>query len=186
MRLTPRTAAVLGFAGLSVLSGIGVHLVSELVGLGWRADATLIFSARHIPLGILGLAAIVALCMSASVSAVRAFRGHNAPRFFVLALLTELVVFATTQAGEGLPIQSGDLGLAIVAALVASVAGALLVARYKAQVIEALSELFVLFLAPAAHPAAAQSWKRIDAHVRVWRPRAIVFAASRRPPPQLL
>jgi hypothetical protein len=185
MRLTPAVAAVLAFTGLSVMCGIGVHLVAELAALGWRADAGLIFSAHHIPLGILALLAFVALALGASPAAAKAFSGRGGARLFVLALLVEFVVFATTEAGEGLPIQSGDVGLAMIAAVVASALGALLIARYEARVIEVLAELFVI-VPVAARPAAAASWQRIDAHVRVWRARALVFAASRRPPPSSL
>jgi len=194
MRLSLRTRAILGLAGLSVLCGIGVHLIAELAGLGWR-DADLIFSARHIPLAVLAVAALAAVGSvgfagsgpggsDRIASIVRSLPGPGGElRFFLVTFCTQFIVFGLTEAGEGLPIQAGDLGPAIVAALFASALGALLVARYKARVIEAVVELFVVILAAVKPAAGAQSWKRIDAHVRVWRSRAVTFAASRRPPP---
>src|SRR5271169_4874065 len=182
MRLTPRVRAVLGLAGLSILCGIGVHLIAELAALGWR-DAGLIFSARHIPLGLLGLAALAAVA-SVGLTGAGAGRGYHVAeiirslpdggaglRFFLITFCGQFLVFGLTEAGEGLPIQTGDLAAAIVAALFASALGALLVARYKARVIEAFVDLFVVILAAAQPAQAAQSWKRIDAHVRVWRTR---------------
>jgi len=187
------------FGALVVLSGISVHLISELAGLGWRADAELIVSPHHIPLALLALAALGALGAvgygvarhpnrnAAIADITRALPdGGCGPRFLSLAFAGQFFVFAVTQAGEGVPIDRGDFGLAVVAALLASVIGALLVARSQRRLIEALGQLLVVLIAAAALPRAAQSWKQSGARVRVWRCRSIIFAGSRRPPPSAL
>jgi hypothetical protein len=193
VRVRTQCAAYVLFASLAALCGIGVHLIAELAGLGWQGDAALIFSARHIPLGLLALTAAIAL---GSVIRLAPRSGKDAiakivaalpdggygPRFVGLAFAAQFLVFGITEGGEGLPVAAGDIGLAIAAALCASAVGALLVARYQRRVIEALAQLFVIFLSLLA-PITSTSWQRIDAHVRVWRCRAWIFAASRRPPP---
>ena len=187
------------FGALVVLSGISVHLIAELAGLGWRADAALIVSPQHIPLALLALAALGALGAvgyhvarrpnrrAAITGIIRALPdGGCGIRFLSLAFAGQFFVFAVTQAGEGVPIDRGDFGLALVAALVASVAGALLVARSQRRLIEALGQLLVVLIAAAALPRAAQSWKQAGTHVRIRRSRSIVFAGSLRPPPVAL
>lgn len=187
------------FAALVVLSGISVHLISELAGLGWHVDSHLIVSVHHIPLALLALAALSALGAVGCVIARRPNRkaaiaeivralpdGGCGWRFLNLAFAGQFAVFAVTQAGEGVPIDRGDFGLALIAALVSSVLGALLVSRSQRRLIEALGELFVVFVAAAAFPQAARSWKQLGAHVRVRHCRSIVFAGSRRPPPEAL
>jgi hypothetical protein len=196
MQLKPRTAAHVAFAATVTLCGIGVHLVAEFAGLGWRADAELIFSAHHIPLGLLAFASLIALG-SVGVTVVRRPVGADAIgeivralpdggcgwRFLSLAFAAELFVFGVTEAGEGVPIQAGDLGFGLVAALCASALGALLVWRFQCRILQAIGDLVVLFIAIAGVPTTVQSGRRIEAHTRVWRCRALVFAGSRRPPP---
>jgi len=194
--MTPRAAAWALFAALAVFCGIAVHLIAEFVALGWHSDAALIFSPRHIPLGLLALGATGALALvgagiarsgnrdgliSAIVGALPD-RGCG-PRFLGLAFAAQVAVFAVTQAGEGLPIQSGDLGLGFIAAWLAGAVGALLVCRFQFPLIAALGELFGVFCAAAATPVESQSWKRSGARLRPRQCRSIVFAGSRRPPP---
>lgn len=189
----------MAFAALVALCGVGIHLLAELVGLGWRADDDLVLSVHHIPLGLLAVTALGALITVGVAVArhpkrkgfiegiVRALPdGGCGWRFLSLAFVSQFFVFAVTEAGEGLPIQSGDLALSVVAALCASLIGALLVWRYQRRVIEAISELVLVLVAVSALSNTAQTWKRNEAHVRVWRCRAVVFAGSRRPPPRLL
>jgi hypothetical protein len=198
-QLRGSAAARLLFAALVVLSGISVHLISEFAGLGWRADSQLIFSAHHIPLALLALASLGALGAvgygiarrpdrkAAIAQIVRALPdGGCGWRFLSLAFAGQIAVFAITQAGEGTPIGRGDFVLALIAAIVSSAIGALLVSRSQRRLIEALGELLVIFIAAAALPRAAQSWKQVGAHVRVRHCRSIVFAGSRRPPPSAL
>jgi hypothetical protein len=175
------------FAALSVLCGIGAHLASELASLGPAADGHLIFSARHVPLGLLTLASLIAFAL-----ADRRRDAHSclcdervcrcAGRFLPLAFAAQFLVCATTQLGEGTPIEAGDLTVGIIAALVTGALGALVIVFARRRFVGALAELFVVLLARAL-PAAASSWQHISAHVRVWRHRAVVFAGSRRPPP---
>lgn len=61
VRLSARTAGRIVFLALVTVCGIAVHLVSELASLGWRGDADLIVSPRHIPLAILATIAFVGL-----------------------------------------------------------------------------------------------------------------------------
>jgi hypothetical protein len=185
MSLSPRVKAFFGLAGLSIFCGIAVHLVAELAALGRDGDASLIFSARHIPLALLALASLGAVALAALPGRPR-LPACGGLRLFLVTFSTQFLVFSLTEAGEGLPVQAGDLGLALVAALAASVLGALLVVRYEARVLAAVAELFVAIVAACKPQAAAQSWKRADAHVRVWRSRAVVFVASLRPPPSAL
>jgi hypothetical protein len=194
-----RRVAGLLFAALVTLCGIGVHLVAELAGLGWRLDSQLVFSRHHIPLGILAVGAIGALVAVAYTAArqpdrtafadriVRALPdGGCGARFLSLAFASQIGVFAVTEAGEGLPVQAGDVSLAIVAAVCAGAIGAVLVLRAQRRIVEAVGRLIVIFIDPAALPRAAQSWKHVEARVRVGRCRSIVFAGSRRPPPAAL
>lgn len=196
MRVTPRILAALLFAALVTLCGIGVHLVAELVGLGWRADAGLIVSREHIPLGLLGLAAVAALGMvgvaigsfpdrdRAITAIVDALPDRGCGlRFLSFAFGAQVFVFAVTETEEGMPLHAGDLGLGLLAAFCASAIGALLVRRYPRSVIEAISGLLDGFVAIAVASGTAKSWRRREVHVRARRCRAIVFAGSRRPPP---
>jgi hypothetical protein len=198
-QLKPGAASArLLFAALVVLSGVGVHLISELFGLGLRADAALIVSARHVPLGLVTLAALVALGAAGCAIAGHPNRkaavadmmrslpgGGRGLRFLTVAFTGELFTFALTEGIEGAPIDRGDFGLAILAALVASVIVALLLSWSQRRLIACLGELLVL-LTGAALPAAAQSWKHVGAQARIRRCRSIVFAGSRRPPPSAL
>jgi hypothetical protein len=187
------------FGALVTLCGIAIHLLAELAGLGWRLDSQLVFSPHHIPLGLLALGALVALCAvgagaarapnrrASAASIVRALPdGGCGARFLGLAFLGQLAVFALTEAGEGLPIQAGDFGLAIVAALCASAIGAVLMLRAQRRIVEAIGRFLVVFVDAAALPRDAQSWKHRLARVFVRRCRSIVFAGSRRPPPAAL
>jgi hypothetical protein len=198
-RLSATRAAGLLFAALVTVCGIGVHLVAELAALGWRPDSQLIFSARHIPLAVLGLAALVALAVVAfagtqypkrsgfSARIVRALPdGGCGARFLGLAFLAQIGVFALTEAGEGLPIGAGDVGLALVAAVCAGAVGAVVVLRSQRRLIEALARIIVVLIDAVSPPAAAQAWKHVAARVRTRRCRSIVFAGSRRPPPSAL
>jgi hypothetical protein len=187
------------FGALATLCGIGVHLLAELAGLGWHLDSQLIVSEHHVPLGILALGSCGALAAVALAVAHRTNRaaflsdvvgalpdGGCGGRFLSLAFLAQIGVFAVTEAGEGLPIQAGDLTLALVAAACASAIGALLVLRFQRRIIEALGGLIVVFFTAAAARTAAPSWNHGTARVRVRRCRSIVFAGSRRPPPAAL
>ncbi len=189
-----RHRAGLAFGAFATLCGVAVHLFAELFSLGWTGDAALVLSSRHAGLGLLALAALATL-VAAACSARRA--GPTAPgallsrlkpsadvRFVALALGVQLFVFASTEIGEGAPLGAGDVGLGLVAALLASAAGAYLVARFHARVLEVLAVTFV-FCSPALTHDRSDSWQRLDAHVRVWRTRAITFSASLRPPPAL-
>ena len=181
------------------LCGIGVHLVAELAGLGWRADAELIFSAHHIPLGLLAVAALGALVAvgadvarrpnrdAAIVQIVRALPGSGQGlRFLSLAFAAQFFVFGVTEAGEGAPVPAGDLCAAVVAALCASVIGSLLVWRSQPRLLAVISGLVVRFIGTAASPVSSRQARRRAAHLRVRRCRALVFASSRRPPPLTL
>jgi hypothetical protein len=183
------------FAALATACGIVVHLIAEFAGLGWRADAQLIFSARHLAIALLGTCSVmtlVGLAVSMARGPGRRERlaaiaralpdGGCGPRFLAIAFAAQLFVFAVTQAGEGVPIHAGDLGAATIAALFASALGALFGVRFGCRLIEALGTLFIVLLALAS-PHAAASWKRLAARVRIRRARRIVFAGSRRPPP---
>lgn len=199
VRLTPQLAAKVAFAALVTLCGVCVHLIAELAALGWRADGELIVSVHHIPLGLVTLTAIGALgALGLGIARdpkrkafvaemIRALPdGGCGWRFLSLAFVAQLFVFAVTEAGEGLPIQAGDLVLSVVAALCASVIGALLVWRYQRRVIEAINEIVLALITVSTLSRETQTWKRGKAHARVWRCRAVVFAGSRRPPPSTL
>jgi hypothetical protein len=185
-----KSASLVAFAALSVLCGIGAHLVAELASLGPTADGHLIFSARHVPLGLLTLAALIALVVAARQCHVHAcLCGERvcrcASRLLPLAFVAQSVVCVTTQLGEGTPIEAGDLTVGVLAALLAGGLGALVIVFAQRRLVGALAELFVRLVAQAL-PRDASSWEHIGTLVRIRRRRALTFAASRRPPPVIL
>ena len=150
-----KSASLVAFAALSVLCGVGAHLVAELASLGAAADARLIFSARHVPLGLLTLAALVTLVRGGPATArpTACLCGERvcrcASRLLPLAFVAQSVVCVTTQLGEGTPIETGDLTVGILAALLAGALGALVIVFAQPRIVGALAELFVRLVAQA-------------------------------------
>lgn len=190
--LRPRKTGLLVFAALSTLCGVGVHLLAEFAALG-SSDVSLLFSARHIPLGLLSLGAVLALGCTALYARKRGSLyleamarelpgGGSGSRFILVASSAQFAVFGITEIAEGTPIGAGDIVLGTLAAACASALGAILLAFFHRRIVAAIGELLVVFLARRG-PRSAAAWWRIDALVRVWRCRAITFSASRRPPP---
>ncbi len=186
-----RHSGAVAFGAFATLCGIATHLVAELTALGWRADASLVVSPRHAGLAVLATASLLVLGLSAwsvrtagARGVLRRLRPPADARFVALAFAVQLFVFGCTEFVEGTPLDAGDLGMGLLGALLASAAGAYLVARFHSRVLEALALTFA-FLSPALTHGQCASWQRSDAHVRVWRPRALTFSASSRPPPAL-
>ena len=185
---------------LTVPFGIAVHLVSELAGLGYRNDAALIFSAKHVYLAVLALGSLLTFfALLASVSrsgserrrvvkqliAALPFEGRG-PRFTLLSFTGQIGFFFVTQFGEGCPLSANELGAGILAAFVASAIGALALSLCNTQLIRAVVELFSLLEARIDDEQAFSAHHRIDAHVRVWHCRALIERSSNLPPPHLL
>ncbi|MGH7754906.1 MAG: hypothetical protein ACREM8_01310 [Vulcanimicrobiaceae bacterium] len=195
---TPRHSAVatLLFLAFTTLFGIAAHLFAELAGLGWRDDATVLFSARHAYLAVLATAIFGSLFATlaaiphperrvriASWIDALPFRGDGV-RFTAIAFVAQFAFFFLTQLGEGSPLRSGDVLAGVVAAAIASALGATLVTFGKRRMIE-FAFAFVRYLTIRRF-ARASGTSRSLRKPRVAVPptrRRTPFAFRYRPPP---
>jgi hypothetical protein len=191
--MTPFSATLLFFAFTAPL-GIAAHLIAELVGLGWRDDAALAFSARHGYLALIGLGALVALVLSLravpggdrrarieQIVDALPFKGEGIG-FFSLSFAAQFVFFAVTQIGEGSPLLGGDVFTGVLAAALASFCGALAVVLGKRRLLDLVLAVAwaVALLCGNECPASA----RFAAGLVVPRERTCTpFAFRYRPPP---
>jgi hypothetical protein len=182
----------------TTLFGLATHLFSELVGLGYQADATLVFSTRHFYLALLAsfcFAAILAIPAYHAQSGSRRKIAHfltalpfagRGPVFTSALFATQFSVFLITQFAEGCPLQAGDFGLGILAASAASAIGALIITLCNTRLLSAVCELFFLFAARATDEQTSSARRRANVHVRELHRRAHVILQSSLPPPRLL
>ena len=192
-----RWPALLMYLALSVPFGIAVHLGSEFASLGRDAD-DLAFSPLHAYLAILAIAALAVFLIAggffASASERRRriglmsralpFRGTGA-RFLVFSAALQFGFFALTQLGEGCPFCKGDIVVGIVAAIVASFAGAFALVRLRRHIERAIVALHVFL----SRVGAAPRRYRVPRHeARVAPSMCLTFAPilGNRPPPALL
>ncbi len=190
--------ASLAFAALTVPFGIAVHLVAELAGLGYRADANLVFSSRHAYLALFALLSPIGLwttlkmlprdgqrrAIERLIEALP-FQGHGT-QFFAVSLLAQFLFFAVTQSAEGTPLGTGDLGIGVLAALAASLVGASALSLGRAHFLRIAFEL-VMRLAPAYREDELSSARqRSGVHVRHPHPRIVIRTYGDLPPPRLL
>jgi hypothetical protein len=193
---TQRSAtAFLIFFAFTTPFGIAAHLLSELVGLGWHADADVIFSPRHAYLAVLALVTLggfVATLVTFPRDARRArvaslvddlpFKGRGAG-FTAISFAAQFGFFALTQVGEGCPLCSGDVFTGVLAAAVAAALGALLVAFGKRRMLAvalAVVRYLTLVLCPTTRIVRRLGGSR--AAVQSSR-RRTPFAFRYRPPP---
>jgi len=133
-----RWRPLVGLASAVVPAAVLVHLVSEGLAVGW-AGLNGDFVARHVYLVLLAAVASWAFAASVGIGRGRAelrrrtslLRAALAPRrrpaALGMLLLANLAFFTLTQLGEGLPILSGSLWLALAAATLGSMLSAALV-----------------------------------------------------------
>jgi hypothetical protein len=182
------------FAAVTILFGIVTHLMAELAGLGWRLDAALVFSGRHVYLGVIAascvVAAIVALtslpsedrrARARSLISALPFGGEGAG-FTAAAFVAQFAFFVISQLGEGCPLRGGDVVAALLAAMLTALLSALLVAFGKRRMLE-----FVLALVWAIHYGASPEVENGVAAYPGPPVRAVrcsPFSFRYRPPPQ--
>jgi hypothetical protein len=189
--------AVAVFLALTTPLGIAAHLISELAGLGWHADADVVLSARHAYLGALALAALAGLLVAllgvprgerrariAELVESLPFHGRG-PGFTFVSFVAQFAFFAVTQIGEGCPLCGGDVLVGVVAAALAALFGALAVALGKRRILDfvlALAFAWAPLTSGAAGPARSELRRRVA--LRPARRRA-PFAFRYRPPPSV-
>ena len=135
------------YFALSVPFGILIHLGSEFAALGRDAD-DVAFSPLHAYLAAFGLAALLVFLIAGGFfSSTRERRRRmsllagalpwngRGIKFFGLSAALQFGFFVATQFGEGCPMCQGDAVVGIVAACVASLAGALLVNALRARIV---------------------------------------------------
>jgi len=194
---TARWRALAAFAALTIPFGIVAHLASEFFGLGWRDDADVAFSLRHLYLAILALASLAALAFAlrttaragrstavADLIAALPLRGRGA-RFIALSFLSQFAFFAITQIGEGAPLQSGNVALGIAAAAVAALAGAIAVAVGKRRVLDLALSLVWFVEARRSGDSAVPLLEHRTRRVPPRAKRRAPYAFRYRPPPAL-
>ena len=131
-----RTRALAIFVALTVPFGIAAHLISEVAGLGWNAGAEAVVSPRHLYLTLIAAVALAGFAMAlrgvapnyrrraiADLIAALPFRGEGV-RFTALSFALQCGFFAATLIGEGSPLAGGDVAVGVLAACIASLAGA--------------------------------------------------------------
>jgi len=193
---TARWQALAAFAALTIPFGIVAHLASEFFGLGWRDDADVAFSIRHLYLAVIAVSALIALALSlrrvprnnrrrAVAELVDALPlGGRGLRFGLLSFALQFGFFAITQIGEGCPLCGGDVLIGILAAAFASLAGALAVSFGKSRLLELACELvwFVPGVENRERPLlASKPTARIPRRAK----RRAPYAFRYRPPPAL-
>jgi hypothetical protein len=182
------------FLAFTTPLGIAVHLISELVGLGWHDDAALALSARHAYLAALALLALVSLLLAlrgvpsgerrarvATLVESLPFRGRGFT-FTVLSFLAQFAFFAVTQIGEGCPLCGGDIVVGVVAAAIAALFGALAVALGQRRILEFVLALVEIFVAAACNCIVASGVLRRRGQ-RAIATRRTPFSFRYRPPP---
>lgn len=146
-----RGPALLAYLSLCVPLGIAAHLGAEFAGLGRDAD-DVAFSARHLYLLVLAVAAFAGFLVAVGAFGRSAERRRRAgliaralplrgsgPGFLALSAAVQFGFFLLTQFGEGCPLCRGDLGIGMLAALLASVAGACVLAALRRHVARAIA-----------------------------------------------
>ncbi|HEY3676463.1 MAG TPA: hypothetical protein VGK84_10780 [Candidatus Tumulicola sp.] len=145
-----RLRAALAYLALSVPFGIAVHIGSEFAGLGRDADE-LSFSPLHAYLAVLAIVSIVGFCRwsgvltggpgprrrVAQMADALPFRGRG-PKFFAFSAALQFGFFLITQLGEGCPLCHGDAAVGVMAALVASLVGALALIALRKEIVRAI------------------------------------------------
>lgn len=129
------------------------HLAAEAASLGGSSPRVLL-SPHHAYLAALNVAAAIALPVALGLFSRSAERRRRialfvaslpgrgrGPAFAAATLSLQLGFFATTQLLEGDPIAAGHLALGLLAALFASLAGTLIIARAKLRILRALVAL---------------------------------------------
>ena len=189
------TAGALFFA-LTTPFGIAAHLVSELAGLGWPADARLALSPRHAYLALLALLALGGFWAAlrsvprgerracvARLIAYLPWRGEGLG-FAVASFSAQFAFFGLSELGEGNPLGAGDVLLGIVAAAGAAALGAIFIALGKRRVFD-LALALTQRVRAVSSPAAAAQWSaRRDPGTPLRLRRRSPFAFRYRPPPR--
>ncbi len=148
-----RRHALLLYFALSVPFGVGVHLGSEFAGLGRDAD-DLAFSPLHGYLGIMALLSLGIFMVAGGLfpraaerrrrlqllAAALPFAGRG-PGFFAFSTALQFAFFVVTQLGEGCPLCKGDVLVGVGAALLASLAGSLVLIALRKRIARIVSEL---------------------------------------------
>ncbi|HEY4432867.1 MAG TPA: hypothetical protein VGM99_00575 [Candidatus Cybelea sp.] len=159
-----RLRALLAYMALSVPFGVAVHIGSEFAGLGRDADE-LAFSPLHAYLAVVAVGAMIWFCSwsgilvggpaarrrIAQMAGHLPFRGRGA-RFFAFSAGLQFGFFLITQLGEGCPLCHGDAIVGVVAALIASLAGAVALIALRKEIVRAFGSMGV---ARERQPAAA-------------------------------
>jgi len=148
-----RAAALAVFAALTTPFGTFAHLASEAASLG-EASLRILVSPDHAYLWALNCVAVFALMRAVGGAAgdaelrrrvalaISQLPGRGRGRaFFVTAVLWQLAFFAVTQAVEGDPIAAGHVVLGLIAAVLASLLGAIFVGRWKFRILHAIAAL---------------------------------------------
>jgi hypothetical protein len=145
-----RLRAALAYLALSVPFGIAVHIGSEFAGLGRDADE-LAFSPLHAYLAVLAIVSIVGFARwsgiftggptarrrIAQMAGALPFCGRG-PKFFAFSAALQFGFFLLTQLGEGCPLCHGDAAIGVIAALVASLVGAVALIALRKEIVRAM------------------------------------------------